>query len=230
MATLPSWIAAHAADPTRASFWLVKLHLATPLYLTDCDQPIFWDSEAWVPAPLRVEGVQADSSSASANGGRLSLASGGPHWQPLLAEVAGGTRDFEVSLCEAWLDPAALPKVVPDTNGVRLVAVTRVEGAQWDREWATFTLGPSSDPALGRLPFREYAPACTYREAGGPQCGAPAAAAGCARTPAACAGFGNSARFGGFTAMPSDEQIVTWNWTSGGLDYTASVTLRRREA
>lgn len=230
MATLPTWIAAHRADATRATFWLVKLHLSTPLYLTDCDQPIFWDSKTWSPVPLKVEGVQSDSSSAAANGGRLSLASGGSYWQPLLAEIAGGKRDFEVSLWELWLDPAGLPSAVPEADAVRLVAVTRVEGGQWVRDWATFTLGPSSDPALGRLPFREYGPICTYRAFKGPQCGYSGSETECNRTPARCAALGNSTRFGGFTAMPGDEEIVTWNWTSGGLDYTASVTLRRREA
>lgn len=230
MATLPSWIAAHAADAARATFWLVKLHLSTPLYLTDCDQPVYWDSETWLPVPMKVEGFQADATSAAANGGRLALASGGAHWQPLLAEVAGGTRDFEVSIWEVWLDPAALPSAVPESDAVRMVAVTRVEGAQWDREWATFTLGPSSDPALGRLPFREYAPTCTYRTFKGAQCGYAGSEVECNRTLARCVALSNSARFGGFQSMRADEEVVTWNWTSGGIDYTASVTLRRREA
>lgn len=230
MATLPSWISSHRGDSTRGTFYLVKLHLATPLFLTDCDQPVFWDSETWTPAPLRVDGTQADGSSASGNGGRLSLTSGGPHWQALLAEVAGGTRDFEVTLWEAWLDPAALPSAVPPANAVRLVAVTRVEGAQWDREWAAFTLGPSSDPSLGRLPFREYAPTCTYRDFKGAQCGYSGAATSCDRTLTTCASLSNSARFGGFAAMPADEVDATWNWNDGVNDLTATVTLRRRPA
>ncbi len=230
MATLPSWISAHRADPTRITFWLVKLHLATPLYLTDCDQPIVYDSHTFVPTPLKVEGVQADGASSAANGGRLSIASGGPYWQPLLAEVAAGTRDFEVTLWEAWLDPSAFPSPVPDANGVRLVAVTRVEGAEWDREWANFTLGPSADPALGRLPFREYAPTCTYRTFKGAQCGYAGAETTCDRSFARCTALSNTARFGGFTAMPADEVDATWNWNSGGIDYTATVTLRRRTA
>ena len=228
--SLPSWISDHKADPARATFWLVRLGLATPIYLTDGDQPVFWDSHTFAKAPLKVEGIQADVASATANGGRLSLASGGSYWQPLLAEIAGGARDFEVKLWEAWLDPAALPSAVPPTNGVRLVAVTKVEAAEWDREWATFTLGPSADPALARLPFREYGPACTYRRFKGPQCGYAGSETECDRTLARCTALSNSARFGGFRYLPAEEVEVTWKWQTGGVDYISSISIRRRSA
>ncbi len=227
---LPSWISTHRGDAVRSTFWLVKLGLASPLYLTDCDQPIVYDTHTFTPTLLTVDGMQSDSSSSAGNGGRLALASGGTYWQPLLAAIAGGLRTFDVSVWEAWLDVAALPSPAPPANAVRLAGVTRVEAAEWDSEWLALTLGPSADPALGRLPFREYSTACTYRKYKGAQCGYTGSETTCDRTWATCLARGNNARFGGFVDIVSKDEVpATWNWQTGSVDYTGTVMFRPRE-
>jgi phage-related protein len=227
--TLPAWISTHKGDAVRSTFWLVKLGLATPLYLTDCDQPIVYDGHTFTPAPCTVDGLQNDSAAGAGNGGRLMLATGGTYWQPLLAEIAGGTRTFEVTVWEAWLDVTALPSAAPPANAVRLVAVTRVEAAEWDTEWLALTLGPAASPSLGRLPFREYGPSCTYRRFKGPQCGYSGAETTCDRTIEACTARSNATRFGGFEQINTlDEAVGVWNWQVGEVYYTGTVTFRLR--
>ncbi len=230
MTTLPAWIAAHVADRVRATFWLVEVSLDSTLYLTDCDQPIYFGGHEYVPTVLSVEGIQADAASASANGGQLKLASGGAHWQPIIAAIAGGTRDFPVTLREAWLDVTKYPSAVPPANGVRLVGSTRVEAAKWDRGEITLTLGPSADPALSRLPFREYGGGiCTYRRFKGAQCGYSGSETECDRTSSRCSALGNSARFGGFPSLPKDGYVAHWTWNDGVTTYTAEIEFLRRE-
>lgn len=226
---LPSWISTHKGDTVRSTWMLVKLGLATPLYLTDCDQPIVYDGHTFTPALLSVDGVQADLSMASGSAGRLTLSSGGGHWQPLLEEIAGGNRNFEVSIWEAWLDPTTLPSPVPPANAVRSVAVSRIEAAEWDVSLFVATLAPSADPSLGRLPFREYGPSCTYRRFKGAQCGYSGAATSCARTIEDCTAKSNQTRFGGFELLnDADEAVGVWNWTVGEVYYTGTVTFRLR--
>lgn len=231
MTALPSWIAAHVSDRVRATFWLVEIALDATLYLTDCDQPIYYSGSEYLPTPLRVDGIQADATSASANGGQLALASGGAHWQPIIAAIAGGTRDFPVTIREAWIDVTKMPSAAPPVDGVRLVASTRVEAAKWNRSEITLTLGPSADPALSRLPFREYGGGiCTYRRFKGAQCGYSGSATECDRLPATCAALGNSARFGGFPSLPKDGYIAHWTWNDGVNTFTAEIEFLRREA
>lgn len=226
MPTLGTWIAAHKGDTTRDTFWLVKLGLASPVYLTDCDQPIFHDGHKFAPDALAVDGVQSDMAAAVGDGGRLTLGTGGPYWQALLADIAGGLRAFEVTFWEAWADVANFPSAVPAE--VRAVAVMRVEAAEWDRQTITLTLGPSASPALSRLPFREYQTICTYRTFKGAQCGYSGAETTCDRTYAACTARSNTTRFGGFVTLPADGLTVSARWTSGGVDMYDAVTLRRR--
>jgi hypothetical protein len=226
---LPAFVSTHKGDALRATFWLVEIGLSTPLYLTTCDQPIAYDSHTYAPAVMSIDGYQTDADSGGVNGGKLVLASGGSYWQALLEEIAGGARDFAVTLSEAWLDVEDFPS--PVAAAVRVVAKTRVEAAEWDAETLVFSLGPSADPSLGRLPFREYgAGECTYRRFKGGQCGYAGAATECDRTLATCTGFGNQARFGGLNPDRREEFTATWQWISGDVDYTASVTFRRREA
>lgn len=209
---LPTWIRLHRADATRATFWLVALDLTPQVFLTDCDQPITYGADVYEPVPLAVRGVQADSTSSSGNGGSLFIAAGGEHWEAIIAAISAGTRTFSVVLAEAWLDPALLPSAVPPADGVRTVALTRVEAAEWDSAGITFTLGPNADPSLGRLPFREYASICTYRKFRGAQCAYAGAETTCDRTWARCYALGNSSRFGGFISMPPDSYTVTWTY------------------
>jgi len=227
--TLPSWISAHKGDAARSTFWLVKLGLSTPLYLADCDQPIVYDGHTFTPTLLAVDGFQGDASSSSGNGGRVSLATGEPHWQPFLEEIAGGNRNFEVSVWEAWANMAVYPSAVPPANAVRAAAVTKVEAAEWDAEWLALTLGPAADPSLGRLPFREYGPTCTYRRFKGPQCGYSGVETTCDRTIEACTARSNAARFGGFEQInDADEAVGTWNWHVDEAYFTGTVTFRLR--
>jgi len=227
MPTLGTWIAAHKGDAVRATFWLVKLGLTSPVYLTDCDQPIVYDGHAFEPDALAVTGVQ-DGAAAGSAGGRLTLGTGGPYWQALLADLAGGLRAFEVTFWEAWLDVATFPSPVPAE--VRAVAVMRVEAAEWDRSAIVLTLGPAANPVLSRLPFREYQTICTYRTFKGAQCGYTGAETTCDRTYAACTARSNTARFGGFLTFPSETVTVTSQWSQGGVSMSDSVTLNRREA
>ncbi len=226
MPTLGTWIAAHKGDTVRATFWLVKLGLSTPVYLTDCDQPIVYDGHVFDPDAMTVEGVQADSTSASGGGGRLVLGTGGTYWQALLAALAAGTRTFEVTFWEAWLDVEDFPSPVPAE--VRLVAVTRVEAGEWNRSGITFTVGPASDPALGRIPFREYQPICTVRAFKDAQCGYSGVETTCDRSLAASAARSNTARFGGFPFLP-DGYLITTTYSVGEITYTDSVAVTLRE-
>lgn len=227
---LPSWISTHKGDAARATFWLVKLGLTTPVYLTDCDQPIFWDSQTFAPFPLDVEGFQTDLGSAAAGGGALSLATGGSWWEALVGEIAGGKRDFEVTIWEAWLDPAAFPSAVPPADAVRLVAVTKVESGEWGGDWIRFTLGPTADPSLARLPGRDYSTICTYRTYKGGQCGYAGSETTCDRLLATCTTRGNEARFGGFPTLPAEEAELQWLYEfPAGNVVNPKVTLLRRE-
>lgn len=226
MPTLGTWVTAHKGDTVRDTFWLVKLGLTSPVYLTDCDQPIFYDGHKFAPDALAVEGVQSDAAASEAGGGRLTLGAGGTYWQALLADLAGGLRAFEVTLWEAWADVANFPSAVPAE--VRAVAALRVEAAEWDRSAIVLTLGPAANPVLSRLPFREYQTICTYRTFKGAQCGYSGAETTCDRTYAACTARSNTTRFGGFVTLPADELTVSARWTSGGVDMYDAVTLRRR--
>lgn len=228
MPTLGTWISAHKGDTVRGTFWLVKLGLSTPVYLTGCDQPVVYDGHAFEPDPLTVEGIQGDGAAVSGSGGRLTLIPGGTYWQALLADIAGGNRTFEVTLWEAWLDPANFPSPVPAE--VRLVALTRVEAAEWGRGEIAFTLGPASDPALGRIPFREYQTICSYRAFKGAQCGYSGVETTCDRTFDACTARSNTARFGGFTSFLPDGYTITSQFESGGVTYYDSVVVTLREA
>ena len=226
MPTLGTWIAAHKSDEVRATFWLVKLGLSPPIYLTDCDQPIVFDFHTFEAAPISVTGLQSDA--AEAGGGRLALAPGDAAWVAVLAAFAAGTRTFEVTFWEAWLDIEDFPSPVPAE--VRAVAATRVEAAEWSREGVVLTLGPASDPALSRLPFREYQTICTYRAFKGAQCGYSGVETTCDRTLAACTARSNTARFGGFLSFVKDGQVITAQYTVNGVSTSDSVTVNLREA
>jgi phage-related protein len=233
--TLPAWISTHRGDGVRSTFWLVKVGLSTPIYVTDCDQPIVYDGHTFASAPLSVDGLQADEAGTTGNGGRLAIASGGSEWRAILAAIAGGSRAFEVTVWEAWLDPTTLPSAVPPANAVRLAAVTKAEAAEGDAEWLTLTLGPSASPSLGRLPFREYSDSCTYRRFKGPQCGYTGSDTTCERTWAACTAKSNTGRFGGFYYSggvvglnAADEYVAVWDWVTDDIPYTGTVTFRLR--
>lgn len=230
MVTLPTWIEAHRTDHARATFWLVDFGLETPVYLTDCEQPIYYGGHEYVPTPLRVDGIQADAASASANGGQLTLASGGPHWELMLAAIAGGKRDFDVTLSEAWLDVESLPSAVPPENAVRIVATTKTEAAKWNRTSIAFTLGPSADPAVSRLPFRDYSyDLCTYRKFKGAQCGYSGSATTCDRKFTTCQTLGNEARYGGGFTIYAAGKTFTWQWDDNWGSYSTSVEIGLRE-
>jgi len=231
MMALPAWIAAHKGDSTRATFWLVKVDLSTSLYLTNCDQPIVFDGHTFIPHKLVVDGLQSDGASTSASGGRLQLATGGATWTALIGAIATGARAFSVTFWEVWIDPSALPSVVVGSTSWRLVATTKCEAAEWGAEVLTLTLGPSADPALSRLPFRDYSVDCTYRKFKGAQCGYAGADTTCARTYAACTAKANTGRFGGFTSInTSDSATAEWQWEDGQQNaYTGSVDFSLRE-
>lgn len=224
---LDAYIEAHRTDPVRATFWLVEVRFPVVQRLTDCDQPIVYDGHTFAPAPLTVEGVSDDAAGTAAGSGGVTIGAGDDYWPTLLAALAEGERHPEVAVYEAWLNTSTKS---PTPAAVRLVRTFRIEGAEWTPLEARLTLGPSADATTGRLPFRDYGGAvCTYREAGGPQCGAPAAAAGCARTPAACTAFANLPRFGGLLNLPAEEAEVRWMWqTPDGQLYEQTLTLRRR--
>lgn len=236
MIALPAWISAHSGDAVRSTFWLVKIGLSTPLYVTDCDQPIVYDGHTFAVTAIAVDGLQGDSTMPSGNGGRLAIAAGGSACAAVLAAIAGGARAFEVTAWEAWLDPSLLPSPVPPANAVRLVAVTKVEAAEGDAGWVTLTLGPSASPSLGRLPFREYSDSCTYRRFKGAQCGYAGNDTTCERTYAACTAKSNTSRFGGFMYSGGgnvymnavDEYEAVWEWTTDDVPYTGTVVFRTR--
>ncbi|MFA6031124.1 MAG: hypothetical protein WC969_14810 [Elusimicrobiota bacterium] len=194
--------------------------------MTDHVQPIVYGGDTFAPAPLKVDGVSADSSDVASSSGGLSIGAGDDYWPTLLAALAEDERHPEVVLYEAWF---AVPPVSATPAAVRTVATFLLESAEVTTQEARLTLAPLSDGTLGRLPFREYGGAlCTYRVAGGPQCGAAAAAAGCARTWTACGVFANQARFGGCRELPGEEVSITWRWWQGANLIEKTLTLRRR--
>lgn len=228
--SLGTWITAHKGDATRATFWLVKLGLPTPVYLTDCDQPIVYDGNSFTPDPLTVDGFQSDTANLLGSGGRLTLATGGSYWVDLIGAIATGNRTFEVTFWEAWLDVTVFPSPVP--AAVRPVAATCVESAEWDQQQISFTLGPLSNPALHRLPAREYSATCLYAKTGGfkgPLCGYSGSATTCDGASATCVSLSNQTRFGGFGSFLTESQDVTFEWTNEGVPYTGILTVTRRE-
>ena len=159
----------------------------------------------------------------------LRIGAGDDYWQALVAALAEDELHPEVTVYEAWLDPVTLDPSAPKT--VKTHGLFRLESAEVTDVEVRLTLTVAAAASLARTPFRDYgAGLCTYREPGGPQCGAAAAAAGCARTPAACAAFGNTARFGGFANLPPEEVSLTWKWQSGEQLFEETLVLTRREA
>ncbi len=223
---LDAYVEAHRADPLRATFWLVEIAFAVPQRLTDCDQPIIHDGDTYAPAPLLVSGVSSDSSGVG-SGSSLSIGAADDYWPTLVAALAADERNPEVTLYEAWLDVTTMS---PTPATVRTVGLYRVEASQITPTEVRLTLGPAADPALGRLPFREYGSGlCTYRLFKSLQCGYSGLATSCDRTYATCSSLANAARFGGFLALPGEEVTLTWLWQSGDQIFEQSIELTRRE-
>lgn len=224
---LDAYIEAHRGDSVTARFNLVEIHLPVVQRLTDCTYPITHGGHVFSPAAVDVAGIESDSAGIRTGGGGITIAAGDDYWPALLAALTEEERHPIVVVYEAWLDPA-LSSLAP--QAVRTKALLKLESYEVTSEEATLTLVPVAQAALGRLPSRDYGGGlCTYRTPGGPQCGAVAAAAGCARTPAACAAFSNTARFGGFATLPPEEVTLIWKWQGGEQLFEETLTLTRRD-
>ena len=223
---LDPYLEAHRTDPVRSTFWLVEVRLPVVYRLTNCVQPIPYAGNTFAPAPLKVEGIAADSADVASSSGAISIGAGDDYWPTLVAALAEDEQHPVIAVYEVWL---AIPPVSPTPAAVRPFGPFLLESAKVTSAEVRFTLAPLSDPNLSRLPCRDYGGGlCTYRVPGGPQCGAAAAAAGCARTWTACGGFSNQARFGGFRELPGEEVEITWRWVNGETLMEQTMTLRRR--
>ncbi|MDP2317480.1 MAG: hypothetical protein Q8P41_31640 [Pseudomonadota bacterium] len=226
---LDAWIEAHRTDPTREVYWLVALGFPVVQYLTTCPDPITYGGHVYSPAVLTVGGIVSDSTGAANASGGLTIGAGDDYWPALVAALTEDQRYPTVLLYEAWMDTTVV-SLTP--AAVRAYAALKVSGAKVTPTEVRFDLGPVADPALARLPFREYGGAlCTYRLFKGVQCAYAGATTACDRTYVTCTGLANQARFGGFLALPSMEELtLTWQWQSGETLYEESLTLTRRDA
>lgn len=225
---LDAYVEAHRTDATRATAWLVALAFPVVQRLTTWPEPITHGGNVYSPSALTVDGVAFDGIDSAAVKASLRIGAGDDYWPTLVAALAEDEQHPEVTVYEAWFNPATLPSV-PET--IRTVGLFRLESSEVTDTEVRLTLTAAADPNLARVPYRAYGTGlCTYRVPGGTQCGAVAAAAGCARTPAACAAFSNSARFGGQLSLPDETITITWLWQSGDQLHEETLTLTRREA
>ena len=222
-----AYIEAHRKDRLTETHWLVEVRWPVVQRITDCPLPISFGGNVFAPEALDVDGVTSDASGIAAGSGSLRIGSGDDRWQTILAALNEGEQHPEVALYEAWLDPSAL-SLTPQT--VRLVRTFTLEAWEADDEEVRLKLAPLADPALGRLPFREYGGGiCTYRLFQGPQCAYAGPATSCDRTYPTCTALGNAARFGGFLSLPGEEVTLTWRWqTQNGDLFEETLTLTRR--
>ena len=128
MPALPTYIAAHIADAARLTFRLVKFHYAVPQCLTDCDIPIVYDGDTYIPAASLVIGGVQVSRDDQAVGATISVGNCSDYWGALLTSMAGPARNPTVQVFEAWLDVAE-PSCVP--LDVRGLLVGAVETSSW---------------------------------------------------------------------------------------------------
>lgn len=224
---LDAYVDAHRADPTRATAWLVAIAFPVVQRLTTWPEPVPYDGNTYSPSALTVDGVAFDGIDPASVKGSLRIGAGDDYWPTLIAALAEDEQHPEVTVYEAWFNPSTLS---PTPATVRTIGLFRLEAAEVTDVEVRLTLTAAADPNLSRLPFRPYGTGlCTYRIPGGDQCGAAAAAGGCARTPTACAAFANTARFGGFLSLPGEEASLTWLWQSGDLIYEETIVFTRRE-
>lgn len=225
--TIPAYVTSHLADPVRATFWLVEIAFAVPQRLTDCDQPIVFGGNSYTPAPLTIEGVRNDPSDTASVSGAIVLGAANDYWPTLLSALAADERHPAVTITQAWLDPTTLSPTPSATWG-RLAG--RIESAEWSPTEARLTVGLVADPAISRLPFREYGEKCSYRKFKGAQCGYAGPETTCDRTFQRCTALANQARFGGFRYPPEAAVEIVWNWQNSAGDlFFETLTLTRRE-
>jgi hypothetical protein len=225
---LDAYVDAHRVDPATATAWLVAIGFPVVQRLTTWPEPLSHEGHSYTPSALTVDGVAFDGIDTAAVKGSLRIGAGDDYWPTLIAALAEDEQHPEVTVYEAWFNPVTLS---PTPETIRTIGLFRLEASEVTDVEVRLTLTAAADPNLARVPSREYGTGlCTYRVPGGEQCGAAAAAAGCARTPAACAGFSNSARFGGFLSLPGETATLTWVWQSGDQLYEETLTLTRREA
>lgn len=205
MQPLPSFVPAHAADPTQIVHLLVELAASTTYRWTTLDFPLHVLSNTWTPWPLEVSGID----SAQGDLENVTVSVGDTDATLALLDLGGaGLTGARVTIRQVWLDPTVAFSVL----GTVVLFDGTIEQPTYTQEKATFKLrGPvflqgRKFPSLlcgSTCPFVFKDWRCAY--AGSDTT--------CEKTYTACTAKSTeqNKRFGGFRNIPPAGTKITWS-------------------
>lgn len=178
--------------------WLVLLEIrfesVDPIFLCRNTEDIVWNGDTYLAFPFDLDDVKETTD------GEIPTVS---------LKISNVTRAVQTYVEEAGGGVGAIVilRVVHSAHLTSIEAELEEEftctNTRLDQDWVTFDLG-SGDATQKRLPFRRYLKNfCPFRYRG-IECGVPngAGTTTCDRTLANCRLNGNSARYGGYAAIP----------------------------
>lgn len=147
-----TWLDSHAADPTQRRHLLYEIDFAAPVYWTDCEIPIAWNSHMWTPKPTQSSGI----TSRQLEGAGASLEVGNADNIMSALFFSGGAADKVVTVSMAFFDISSvsqIPQQVVTIFQGKIDSLT-IENSGGSCT-ATITLGPTLDQATKMLPTRK---------------------------------------------------------------------------
>lgn len=181
------------------------LHLTidgTDYYYTDCDIPLYYDSQRWEPRGFTFRPIKYSMSdlvdSADIDMDNIDSV--------MTSLFVGGTPQG---------DDVVLKMVVLDSsnNPVAGSAVTYFEGTidSWTLNESKLTINVTSQfYTWNQKTLSTHSPSCRWKSFGGTDCGYSGGSTWCDRTYKRCVALGNSTNFGGFRFLPKIVDAEIW--------------------